>query len=158
MRQATTVLVQVPAELRQRDRSCKARPAHVGHALMPAAKWARPSGCGWSPRAPARARDAVMETWGGGVEPLLSLAPRTDRDLGSHTGASPSADLRVFFLQLSIVGSTMGTVGELAELTTLMATTGVRPIIDRIVPMTDAREAFAAMHAGDVHGKLVLTR
>jgi NADPH:quinone reductase-like Zn-dependent oxidoreductase len=34
----------------------------------------------------------------------------------------------------------------------------VRPVIDRVLPMTEAREAFAAMNTGDVHGKLVLTR
>jgi D-arabinose 1-dehydrogenase-like Zn-dependent alcohol dehydrogenase len=34
----------------------------------------------------------------------------------------------------------------------------VHPVIDRVLPMTDAAEAFALMHSGDVHGKLVLTR
>lgn len=106
--------------------------------------------------------DAVMETVGAATwsHSLKALRPGGRIVIsGATSGANPPADLnRVFFLQLSIVGSTMGTVGELAQLTTLLATTGVRPVIDRVLPMTDAREAFAAMHDGDVHGKLVLTR
>ena len=77
---------------------------------------------------------------------------------GATSGANPPADLnRVFFLQLSVVGSTMGTLGELHELLELLDRTGVRPIVDRVLPMSDARAAFAAMVDGDVRGKLVLT-
>jgi NADPH:quinone reductase-like Zn-dependent oxidoreductase len=36
--------------------------------------------------------------------------------------------------------------------------TGVRPVIDRVLPMDQAAEAFAILHEGNVHGKLVLTR
>jgi D-arabinose 1-dehydrogenase-like Zn-dependent alcohol dehydrogenase len=71
----------------------------------------------------------------------------------------PPAQLnRVFFLQLEIIGSTMGTIGELRELVDLLVRTGVRPAIDRVLPMERAAEAFAAMNEGSVHGKLVLTR
>lgn len=77
---------------------------------------------------------------------------------GATSGANPPADLnRVFFLQLSIVGSTMGSRQELSDLVDLMVDTGVRPVIDRVLPMTRAAEGFAAMDAGDVHGKIVLT-
>jgi NADPH:quinone reductase-like Zn-dependent oxidoreductase len=106
--------------------------------------------------------DAVMETVGQATwsHSLKSLRPGGVIVVsGATSGPNPPADLnRVFFLQLSIVGSTMGTQRELAELLDLMARTGVRPVIDRMLPMTDAAEAFAAMAAGDVHGKLVLTR
>jgi D-arabinose 1-dehydrogenase-like Zn-dependent alcohol dehydrogenase len=78
---------------------------------------------------------------------------------GATSGANPPSDLnRVFFLQLSIVGSTMGTQADLAELLEFMSANEVRPVIDRVLPLTDAAEAFALMHSGDVHGKLVLTR
>ena len=106
--------------------------------------------------------DAVMETvgqatWG---HSLKALRPGGVVVIsGATSGANPPADLnRVFFLQLSIVGSTMGTQAELAELLSFMAEHDVRPVIDRVLPMADAAEAFALMHAGDVHGKLVLTR
>ncbi len=106
--------------------------------------------------------DAVMETvgeatWG---HSLRALRPGGRIVIsGATSGANPPADLnRVFFLQLSIVGSTMGSLEQLRELVDLLASTGVRPVIDRVLPMTEAREAFAAMNDGDVRGKLVLTR
>ena len=71
----------------------------------------------------------------------------------------PNAELtRVFFLQLEVIGSTMGTRQELASLINMLDTTGVRPVIDRVLPMEQAREGFAAMAEGDVFGKVVFTR
>jgi D-arabinose 1-dehydrogenase-like Zn-dependent alcohol dehydrogenase len=52
----------------------------------------------------------------------------------------------------------MGTRSELASLVSMMEATGVRPVIDRVLPMEDARQGFEAMAAGDVFGKIVLTR
>ena len=105
--------------------------------------------------------DAVMETVGEATwsHSLRALRPGGRIVIsGATSGANPSADLnRVFFLQLSIVGSTMGTRQQLADLVDLLVRTGVRPVIDRVLPMADAREAFEAMDEGSVHGKLVLT-
>jgi NADPH:quinone reductase-like Zn-dependent oxidoreductase len=112
-------------------------------------------------RLPARV-DAVMETVGQATwsHSLKSLRPGGVVVIsGATSGANPPADLnRVFFLQLSIVGSTMGTQADLAEMLAFMSEHDVHPVIDRVLPMTDAAEAFALMHSGDVHGKLVLTR
>lgn len=106
--------------------------------------------------------DAVMETVGEATwdHSLKSLRPGGVIVVsGATSGDGPSAQLnRVFFLQLRILGSTMGTAGEFADLLTLLERTGVRPVIDREWPMTEARAAFEAMDAGDVQGKLVLTR
>ena len=106
--------------------------------------------------------DAVMETvgeatWG---HSLKALRPGGVVVIsGATSGANPPADLnRVFFLQLSIVGSTMGTQEDLAEMMEFMSANGVVPVIDRTLPMEQAAVAFAAMHEGNVHGKLVLTR
>jgi D-arabinose 1-dehydrogenase-like Zn-dependent alcohol dehydrogenase len=63
----------------------------------------------------------------------------------------------VFFLQLSVVGSTMGTRDELARLARLCETSGIRPQIDRVLALGEAREGFGAMAAGDVFGKVVFT-
>jgi NADPH:quinone reductase-like Zn-dependent oxidoreductase len=65
---------------------------------------------------------------------------------------------RVFFLQLRVIGSTMGTRPELKALTDLLDVSGVRPVVDRVLPMEQAAEGFAAMHHGDVFGKVVFTR
>ena len=112
-------------------------------------------------RLPAKV-DAVMETvgeatWG---HSLRALRPGgTVVVSGATSGPNPPADLnRVFFLQLSVVGSTMGSIGEFRDLIDLLARTGVRPVIDRVLPMEEAAVAFAAMNDGDVRGKLVLTR
>jgi len=64
----------------------------------------------------------------------------------------------VFFLQLQIAGSTMGTAEEFSRLLALLAESGVRPIIDRTLPMDSAREGFAAMIDGTLRGKIVMTR
>jgi NADPH:quinone reductase-like Zn-dependent oxidoreductase len=105
--------------------------------------------------------DAVMETVGEATwaHSLRALRPGgTIVVSGATSGANPPADLnRVFFLQLSIVGSTMGSLAQLREVADLMVRTGVRPVIDRVLPMTEARTAFAAINEGDVRGKLVLT-
>jgi NADPH:quinone reductase-like Zn-dependent oxidoreductase len=106
--------------------------------------------------------DAVMETVGEATwdHSLRSLRPGGRVVIsGATSGPNPPADLnRVFFLQLSIVGSTMGTIGEFGELIDLMVRTGLRPVIDRVLPMERAAEAFAVLNDGEVRGKLVLTR
>jgi NADPH:quinone reductase-like Zn-dependent oxidoreductase len=75
---------------------------------------------------------------------------------GATSGASPSADLaRVFFLQLSVVGSTMGTREELERLLTLCEVSGIRPAIGSTLPLAEAPTGFAAMAAGELSGKVV---
>lgn len=105
--------------------------------------------------------DAVMETVGEATwsHSLKALAPGGRIVVsGATSGPDPSADLsRVFFRQLSIVGSTMGTRAELESLLSLLVSTGVRPAIGRTVPLSRAAEGVAAMAAGDTAGKIVLT-
>ncbi len=78
---------------------------------------------------------------------------------GTTSGAEPpSAELtRIFFLQLRVQGSTMGTRDELRGLVDLLDVSGVRPLIDRVLPLDRARDGFEALLAGDVFGKVVLT-
>jgi D-arabinose 1-dehydrogenase-like Zn-dependent alcohol dehydrogenase len=76
---------------------------------------------------------------------------------GATSGPAPSADLsRVFFLQLQVVGSTMGTKDELTNLIAFLRSTGLRPKIDRTIPMESAAEGLAAMAEGSLVGKIVL--
>ena len=78
---------------------------------------------------------------------------------GATSGSNPPADLsRVFFLQLSVVGSTMGTRDELLALAELCADRGVRPLVDSTFALTDARAAFERLESGDAFGKVVLAR
>ncbi|WP_193667697.1 zinc-binding dehydrogenase [Nocardioides salarius] len=107
--------------------------------------------------------DAVMETVGRATwsHSVRSLKPG-GRLVISGTTSGPQLDdaelTRIFFLQLSVVGSTMGTRDELASLVSMLDATGARPLVDRILPMEQAAEGFAAMIDGDVFGKVVLTR
>jgi NADPH:quinone reductase-like Zn-dependent oxidoreductase len=107
--------------------------------------------------------DAVMETVGRATwsHSIRSLRPGGSIVI-SGTTSGPKLDdaelTRIFFLQLKVIGSTMGTRDELASLTALLDVSGVRPVIDQVLPMEQARDGFAAMADGDVFGKVVFTR
>lgn len=78
---------------------------------------------------------------------------------GSTSGPNPSADLqRLFFLQLRVVGSTMGTREELRDLISLLDITGVRPRIGLHLPMDQAAKGLQSMLDGETAGKIVLNR
>ncbi|TCC46432.1 Zn-dependent oxidoreductase [Kribbella capetownensis] len=106
--------------------------------------------------------DAVMETVGQATwsHSLKSLKQGGTMVIsGATSGQAPkSAELnRIFFLQLRVQGSTMGTRTELAELLQFMANAGISPHIDSILPLADARKGFTKLNEGDVFGKIVFT-
>jgi len=107
--------------------------------------------------------DAVMETVGRATwsHSIRSLRPGGAIVI-SGTTSGPKLDdaelTRIFFLQLRVIGSTMGTRGELEKLVTMLDASGGRPLIDRTLPMSEARDGFAAMADGDVFGKIVFVR
>jgi NADPH:quinone reductase-like Zn-dependent oxidoreductase len=105
--------------------------------------------------------DVVLETVGQATwsHSLRSLRPGGRVVVsGATSGANPPADLnRVFFLQLEVVGSTMGTRDELVDLLALLETTGARPVIHDVRPLAEARSALQDMADGDAFGKFVLT-
>src|SRR5215467_11222924 len=105
--------------------------------------------------------DVVMETvgqdtWG---HSLRSLRPGGRVVVcGATSGPAPPAELnRVFFLQLSVVGSTMGSRDQLGRLLQFCEQSGARPRIDRTIPLAQAADGFAAMIAGELFGKVVFT-
>ena len=78
---------------------------------------------------------------------------------GATSGDADRAELtRVFFLQLRVVGSTMGTRDELRDLLSFLDISGVRPHIGAALPMSNAKEGFKTMLTGDTAGKIVFTR
>ncbi|MCK1797409.1 zinc-binding dehydrogenase [Streptomyces sp. XM4193] len=106
--------------------------------------------------------DVVLETVGAATwsHSVKSLRPGgTLVVAGATTGPDPkNAELnRIFFQQLNVLGSTMGTREELADLLDFCATSGVRPVIDSVLPLARARDGLAKMAAGELLGKLVLT-
>ena len=105
--------------------------------------------------------DAVMETVGKATwsHSVRSLKPGGRIVVsGATSGEAPPAELtRVFFLQLSVVGSTMGTRDELDRLVRFCLERDIRPTVHATYPLADAREGFEAMLGGDVVGKIVFT-
>lgn len=105
--------------------------------------------------------DAVLETVGEATWDLSVRALRPGGTIvvsGATTGDAPPAQLRrVFWRQLNILGSTMGTRAELSRLVSFCVHADVRPVVDRAVPLTRAADVFAALVAGERHGKLVIT-
>ena len=104
--------------------------------------------------------DAVMETIGEATwaHSVRALKPGGRIVIsGATSGPNPPADLaRIFFLQLQVVGSTMGTKAELADMIAFLRATGLRPHIDRVLPLESAGEGLSAMASGDLVGKIVL--
>lgn len=105
--------------------------------------------------------DVVMETVGEATwsHSIKSLKPGgTIVVCGATSGDAPPSELtRMFFLQLSVIGSTMGTRDELERLARFCVEKAVRPSIDSTMPLAQARTGFEAMLAGDVAGKIVFT-
>jgi NADPH:quinone reductase-like Zn-dependent oxidoreductase len=103
--------------------------------------------------------DAVMETVGEATwrHSVRALKPGgTIVVAGTTSGDAPPAELRrIFFLQLSVVGSTMGTRDELERLIQLSVQRDVRPVIQMTLPLSEARSGFETMLMGDIHGKIV---
>jgi NADPH:quinone reductase-like Zn-dependent oxidoreductase len=103
--------------------------------------------------------DAVMETVGEATwaHSVRALKPGgTIVVAGTTSGDAPPAELRrIFFLQLSVVGSTMGTREELERLIQLCVRRDVRPVIQMTLPLKDAHEGFEVMQRGEMHGKIV---
>jgi NADPH:quinone reductase-like Zn-dependent oxidoreductase len=106
--------------------------------------------------------DAVMETVGEATwsHSMRALKPGGSIVIsGATSGNAPPADLtRLFFLQMNVLGSTMGTRDELEQLAQFMANAGVKPLIDSEIPLTEARDGFAKMHSGELFGKVVFVR
>jgi NADPH:quinone reductase-like Zn-dependent oxidoreductase len=105
--------------------------------------------------------DVVLETVGEATwsHSIRSLKPGGTLVVsGATTGQAPPAELgRVFFLQLSVIGSTMGTRDELERLIRFCVEKDVRPVIDRTLPLDRARAGFEAMLSGSFVGKIVFT-
>jgi zinc-binding alcohol dehydrogenase/oxidoreductase len=77
---------------------------------------------------------------------------------GATTGPNPPAGLhRVWWKQLSILGSTMGTPEDFRAVYDLVAAGKVRPVVDSVFPLAEARAAHERLEAGAQLGKIVLS-
>ncbi len=77
--------------------------------------------------------------------------------VGATTGYDPMTDLRhVFFRQISILGSTMGTAGDLLRVLRFVGEGKLRPVVDRTMPLADAVKGQALLSERAQFGKIVL--
>jgi NADPH:quinone reductase-like Zn-dependent oxidoreductase len=75
---------------------------------------------------------------------------------GATLGAADRVEIRrIFWKQLSVLGSTMGPPSDFAAMLEMYAS-GLRPIIDKVFPLEQASDAHIRMEAGDQFGKIVL--
>jgi NADPH:quinone reductase-like Zn-dependent oxidoreductase len=108
-----------------------------------------------------RGVDVVVDCVGGEgwVKSLASLAKGGRLvTCGATAGATPPTDLRrIFWNDLKIFGSTLGTREEFRQVLEFLALSGTKPIIDRVFPLKDAALAQARFEEGRQFGKIVMT-
>jgi NADPH:quinone reductase-like Zn-dependent oxidoreductase len=76
---------------------------------------------------------------------------------GATSGPNPQEEIRqIFWKQISILGSTMANDREFRALLAVVAAGKLKPRIDRVFPLSQARAAFAYMEEGRQHGKIVV--
>jgi len=127
--------------------------------LAKASSWGATQTFSTGERLPARV-DAVFETVGKATwkHSVQSLKPGGCIVVsGATTGGDAPAMLEnVFFRQLRVLGSTMGTRDEFERLLGFCALQDLAPEIDSVHPLAQARDAFARLESGDAVGKVLL--
>jgi len=77
--------------------------------------------------------------------------------IGNTSGPQAEIDIRLIFgKQISLIGSTMGTHQDFREVTSLLWSGRLKPIIDRVMPLRDGKDAYGIMERGEQFGKIVL--
>ena len=103
----------------------------------------------------------VVETVGEATwKTSLDVAAREGRIVvcGATTGPNPPAGLhRVWWKQLSILGSTMGTAADFEGAYRLIAEGRAKPVVDEVLPLAEIRAAHERLEAGEQLGKIVLS-
>jgi NADPH:quinone reductase-like Zn-dependent oxidoreductase len=107
-----------------------------------------------------RGADVVIDHVGGDVFSKSVKAVATGGRIvtcGATAGFHPDIDLRhVFFRQIAIFGSTMGSKGSLFGILEHVKGGRLKPVVDRVLPLWEAREAHRALEAREAFGKIVL--
>jgi NADPH:quinone reductase-like Zn-dependent oxidoreductase len=125
----------------------------LNHRTQPVAREVRAQTAG-------RGADVVVDTVGERTweESLRSLS-RGGRlvTCGATSGPNVVTDVRrLFWRQLTILGSTMGNAAEYQEIVRQLGAGQLRPIVDRVYPLADARAAFERLERGEQLGKIVV--
>ncbi|MCA9178453.1 MAG: zinc-binding dehydrogenase [Planctomycetales bacterium] len=116
---------------------------------------------GWEQRlAACCAPDLIIDSAGGpGYAALLNAAGPGARivNYGATAGPPPKLDLfKVFWKQLRIQGTTMGSPADFAAMLRFVEQHRIRPLIDRVLPLEQVNDALQLMERSPQFGKLVL--
>jgi NADPH:quinone reductase-like Zn-dependent oxidoreductase len=107
-----------------------------------------------------RGADVVIDHVGGevlGKSVLATVSGGRIVTCGATTGHNPPIDLRhIFFRQIAILGSTMGSKGSLLGILEHVKRGTLKPVVDRVLPLWKAREAHQVLEAREAFGKVVL--
>jgi len=77
---------------------------------------------------------------------------------GATTGFAPQTDLRqIFFRQLQIIGTTMGNHRDFLNVMNCIFRGQLKPVIDRVLPLAEARKAHELIEQRAAFGKIILT-
>ena len=118
---------------------------------------------GWSKQLlqAAGAPNLIIDSAGGaGYASLLSIAAPGGRivNYGATAGPPEKIDLfKVFWKQLRLQGSTMGSPDDFAQMLKLVETHKIRPVIEHVFPLSEGNEALQLMKSSPQFGKYVLT-
>jgi NADPH:quinone reductase-like Zn-dependent oxidoreductase len=78
--------------------------------------------------------------------------------VGNTSGHQTEIDIRfIFGKQISLIGSTMGTHQDFKDVLTMLWAGKLKPVIDRVMPLSEGRKAYEIMQQGEQLGKIVLT-
>lgn len=105
--------------------------------------------------------DVVIDTVGAGTWPINFAACRKGGRIvhcGVTTGPVVETNIAaLYWKQLSVLGSTMGSHEDFRRLLSAVQVSGLRPVIDQVFPLAEAREAQGRMERGEQFGKIVLS-
>ena len=78
--------------------------------------------------------------------------------VGNTSGPQTEIDIRfIFGKQISLIGSTMGSHQDFRDVVGMLWAGKLRPVIDRVMPLSEGRQAYEMMERGELLGKIVLT-
>jgi NADPH:quinone reductase-like Zn-dependent oxidoreductase len=107
-----------------------------------------------------RGADVIVENVGRATwEESLKMLGRGGRlvTCGATTGPNVGVDLRrLFWYQWDILGSTMGSAGEYREIVRLLGQGWLRPMVDSVFPLSDARRALERLQSAEHFGKVTV--
>lgn len=105
--------------------------------------------------------DVIVDSAGGEVfDKALDLVRPGGRVITFGATLGPAKEVivrRIFWKQLTLIGSTMGTPEEFRKSVELYSSGGLRPVIDTVFPLTEVQRAHKRMEAGEQFGRIVLT-